>query len=189
MTATLTPPFTIHNIQDTRQYEEQADDRWVAIPGSGDPRECDRCTRIHEIHAEVTDANGQSAVVGVGCMNTTAAETRSMAGKATRAARKAAKEAAQATAKAEMEAHAAAVAAMPFPADRIERTASDWGKDKQEWRLDDARVLVDPWADHEERLGALESSWRRNRMMERVGGSDAYYALSRRAGAYYDFYF
>lgn len=53
-------------ITDTRTYEEQGD-RWVPIPGSGDIRQCTRCHRDHEVHAEVELADGSSAVVGTGC--------------------------------------------------------------------------------------------------------------------------
>lgn len=56
----------IVGITDTRTYEEQGD-RWVPIPGSGDIRQCNRCNRDHEVHAEVELADGSSAVVGTGC--------------------------------------------------------------------------------------------------------------------------
>lgn len=57
----------IHAIRDTREYVEIGD-RWVPVPGSGDARECDRCGRTHEIHAEVEYEDGTTAVVGTGCM-------------------------------------------------------------------------------------------------------------------------
>lgn len=55
-------------VRDTRHYEEGPDDRWYPIPGSGVERDCDRCGRTHEVHAEVELSDGSQAVVGTGCM-------------------------------------------------------------------------------------------------------------------------
>lgn len=57
----------ILQVVDSRQFEEQGD-RWVAIPGTGDERECDRCGRRHEVHATVELSDGTVAIVGTGCM-------------------------------------------------------------------------------------------------------------------------
>ena len=57
----------IISIEDTREYIEQHDDTWVAIPGSGIMAECDRCGKGHEIHVTVELENGDQAVVGSGC--------------------------------------------------------------------------------------------------------------------------
>lgn len=186
LTPALTPPFRVERVRDTRSFEEDGD-RWVPIPGSGDPRACDRCGRLHEIHADVVDATGRAAVVGVGCMNATVAEQRRLSGKATRDARRAARARAQAAAKTAFDAHAQAVAAMVFPRDQVQRQPADWGgKPAEEWRVQDAGpVIVSEWADHEERIRCLESNWRQRRMEERVGGADALRALERRAGTYY----
>lgn len=54
------------SVVDTRQYEEVGD-RWVPIPGSGLARDCARCGRQHEVHAEVLLEDGRTAVVGTGC--------------------------------------------------------------------------------------------------------------------------
>lgn len=54
-------------VVDTREYEEIGD-RWVPIPGSGNPRPCDRCGRPHEVHATVKMPSGETMVVGTGCM-------------------------------------------------------------------------------------------------------------------------
>ncbi len=184
-TPTLAPPFRVKQVRDTRSFVEDGD-RWVPVPGSGDVRECDRCGRTHEIHAEVVDAAGRAAVVGVGCMNATVAEQRRLSGKATRDARKAARERARAAARAEFDAHTRAVAAMVFPHDQVRRQPADWGgKPAEEWRVQDAGpVIVSEWADHEERMAVLTSNWRQRRMEERVGGPDTLRALERRAGTY-----
>lgn len=57
----------IISIEDTRQYEEQGD-RFVPIPGSGIENLCNRCGKPHEIHAMVELDNGETAIVGTGCM-------------------------------------------------------------------------------------------------------------------------
>jgi hypothetical protein len=57
----------ILSVVDTRAKEEQGD-RWVRISGTGDARQCDRCGRMHEIHATVQDEHGVQHTVGVGCM-------------------------------------------------------------------------------------------------------------------------
>lgn len=57
----------ILNVCDTRDWEEVAEDKWVAIPGSGDPHVCDRCGRMHEVHAEVLCDDNTKMVVGTGC--------------------------------------------------------------------------------------------------------------------------
>jgi hypothetical protein len=59
----------IIKVEDTRQYEEIADDVWVAIPGSGIENNCFRCNRVHEVHAHVKLENGETKIVGTGCMH------------------------------------------------------------------------------------------------------------------------
>lgn len=54
-------------VVDTREWVEGPDDRWYAIPGSGNPHECSRCRRTHEIHALVELESGARAIVGTGC--------------------------------------------------------------------------------------------------------------------------
>lgn len=65
----------ILEVRDTREYMEDGD-RWVAIPGSGAVRECDRCGRRHEVHATVVLEDGTTAVVGTGCMATESMEVQ-----------------------------------------------------------------------------------------------------------------
>jgi hypothetical protein len=84
MPATASPK--ILRVVDTRTYEE-VNDRWVPIPGSGNARECDRCGRLHEVHAEVQYPDGRIAVVGTGCMGLGSAVARRSASRAARIAR------------------------------------------------------------------------------------------------------
>ncbi len=58
----------ILKVKDTRQYQEEPDGRFYPIPGSGSEHECDRCGRIHEVHATVLTDDGQTLTVGTGCM-------------------------------------------------------------------------------------------------------------------------
>lgn len=66
MTAT---GWVIERVVDTRAVVEEGD-RFVRVPGTGDARPCDRCTRSHEVHAYVRDSEGRLHVVGVGCART-----------------------------------------------------------------------------------------------------------------------
>lgn len=185
---TLTPPFTVLDVVDTRRYEEVDADVWKPIAGSGVENECARCGKLHEVHAHVRDANGTEAVVGTGCMNADRAEVRKLQNKATSTARKAAKEAAATAARDQL---AAAVAALPvFPADRVVRDFADDGSPR--WSLDGVTVSSFRGETHDdkvlddERLRSLESLWRLKLVRDAVGGADAYYALCRRAGEYAD---
>ena len=72
----------ILHVVDTREYEEIADGKWAAIPGSGDARECDRCGRLHEVHAYVETDDGATMVVGTGCMGLGPEVARKFASKA-----------------------------------------------------------------------------------------------------------
>lgn len=53
-------------VRDTRDWVEDGD-RWVALPGTGAPRPCDRCGRDHEVHVDVELADGSTALIGQGC--------------------------------------------------------------------------------------------------------------------------
>ena len=58
--------MTILNIQDTRDYMEGPNDKWIPIPGSGIENECERCGKTHEVHVTVQDGEIVSTV-GTGC--------------------------------------------------------------------------------------------------------------------------
>jgi hypothetical protein len=72
----------ILRVVDTREYEEIADGKWAAIPGSGNARECDRCGRLHEVHAYVETDDGTTMIVGTGCMGLGPEVARKLASKA-----------------------------------------------------------------------------------------------------------
>lgn len=76
----------ILRVVDTRDYVEQGD-RWVPVPGSGQARECDRCGRLHEVHAYVEAPDGHTMVVGTGCMGLGPEAARKYAAKAGTVAR------------------------------------------------------------------------------------------------------
>lgn len=84
-------------VVDTREWVEGPDDRWYAIPGSGQTHKCCRCGRNHEVHAEVELGDRSSAVVGTGCMKQTSMETpfRRRVGRLDAAAKRLAKQRAQ----------------------------------------------------------------------------------------------
>lgn len=115
----------IISIEDTRDAEPIADpthpkgERWVKIPGSGVERSCDRCGRIHEVHATVALEDGTEAVVGTGCMKAESAEVHAQLKAMTSAAKTVAKWRAEVRhARAEHEAANAAeqeIAALPLP--------------------------------------------------------------------------
>jgi len=66
----------IISVVDTRKYEEVGD-QWKPIPGSGNSHICSRCGRSHEVHATVELSNGNTAIVGTGCMRGENAEVTS----------------------------------------------------------------------------------------------------------------
>ena len=72
----------ILKVIDTREYEEIADGKWAPIPGSGNARECDRCGRLHEVHAYVEAPDGTTLIVGTGCMGLGPEVARKLASKA-----------------------------------------------------------------------------------------------------------
>jgi hypothetical protein len=173
----------IVGITDTRTYEEQGD-RWVPIPGSGDIRQCTRCNRDHEVHAEVELADGSSAVVGTGCA---ARETVHLAaafrsGEA-RAKRVRALRAELAKATAVYEAVQAArkvVDAMPVPEVTTDLVPARFHRG-MEWRFacgDAARTLGTEWSHskHAQEREMVVFEWKRKRMAElvTVDGSTAY---------------
>lgn len=158
----------ILQVVDTRQYEEQGD-RWVPIPGSGNAHECDRCGRMHEVHATVKYADGSVKVVGTGCMDLGKDIARKLATKASTRARYAAQlkaaeiELARVT---ELEAQVNALVAPPITDGPEEK----WGPT---WECGDARVgikyaLVGGTMD--ERRATVVRHWRNNRLVELNGG-------------------
>lgn len=67
----------ILRVEDTRNWEEIEDDKWIPIPGTGIENNCGRCGRSHEVHATVeVEENGVlgQIIVGTGCMHADEAE-------------------------------------------------------------------------------------------------------------------
>lgn len=54
------------SVVDTREWDDNQEPP-KPIPGSGDPRQCDRCTRTHEVHVNVQLDTGAEACIGSGC--------------------------------------------------------------------------------------------------------------------------
>ena len=166
-------PWQIISIKDTREFIEQ-DDRFVPISGSGDMRPCDRCGRVHEIHATVRTASGEHYVVGIGCALAGHPELDAPLKAGKSAATTYAKNKADVERKRVFAARVAqewtAVKAMPMPA-HTEQDAAIIPNAK-EWRTVDGRAycVISAWADLKERMDCLESSWRDKVMDERMGG-------------------
>lgn len=182
-TTTRTPvaPFTVVRVVDTREWVEGPDERWVAIPGSGDVRQCDRCDRTHEIHAHVTDAAGQAWIVGTGCMDEDTAIARRVATKASTVARNAAKAADKVARTARL---AELTGLLPvFPHHRVVFTELTSGPWKGQWAIEGADgysvrgFVTDPT--DAERLACLESHWLEARLADLAGGVRALYDLRR----------
>lgn len=80
----------ILSVVDTREYIERTDGRegFEPVPGSGVEHECYRCGRLHEVHATVLLADGQTVIVGTGCMGKDDAEMGKRFSSADRAAKR-----------------------------------------------------------------------------------------------------
>ena len=163
----------IIEVKDTREYELDGD-RWVPIPGSGDPHDCARCGRTHVVHATVRYPDGTFAVVGTGCMNLGADVARKAASRAGTVAKLRSQ-----LAKAEAEMRRADeiwawANALPVPYIREQSALSD---PPGPYRL----ILEDRWislenissmgarADRENRRDSLITNWRQARADERAG--------------------
>lgn len=163
----------ILSVVDTRQYEEQGD-RWVPIPGSGNARECARCGREHEVHAEVLLGDGRTAVVGTGCAEKSTMNSTmwSAVKSADRAAKRLAKLRAQLAGlqakAAKWDTAWAEVMALPLPPVREEPPAPGAAEhDRGEVIMGDASVPLRSWTDRDEREKHLANDWRLKRMADR----------------------
>ena len=180
----LVAPFTVVSVVDTRTYVEE-DDRFVPVAGSGDPHNCDRCGRRHEVHANIVDATGQGGVVGVGCMDATTSEARRLSTVAAREAKERARAQAASEAAAELERIARDLP--PFEAERIEHGIVPDGEPfagRPYWLLGEARCWGwgDEAPDDPERLACLADAWTRLCAIELAGGRSALERLERLAG-------
>lgn len=164
------PPFKIIAVADTRDFIEH-DDRWVPVPGSGDTRECDRCGRLHEIHATIEDATARTYTVGVGCANADDATARRLRADATREARSSARDARQQNAEQQLVSLIDTVNALPFPADQIVHTTPASGPWTDTWEIDGLAVRGFAGSDPAERARCLESTWRKSQAEAVAGGA------------------
>lgn len=163
----------ILSVVDTRQYEEQ-DDRWVPIPGSGNARECARCGREHEVHAEVLLGDGRTAIVGTGCAEKSTMDPaiRAAATGGDRAAKRLAQLRAQLAGlkakAAKWDAAWAEVMTLPLPPMREEPPAPDVEDyNRGALIMGDASIPLRTFTERAERVQCLTSSWRAKRMEER----------------------
>lgn len=160
-------------ILDTREWVEEGD-RWVALPGSGQERRCDRCDRLHEVHATVLLETGATATVGTGCMRAESAEIQKAIRRGVRAAKKARREAFEAQKRDALavayEAAQAKVEAMEPPDDVTLTVESLPDGDITVLRMGDAEVWhLRPTltkAERAERMDALVRAWREKRLAE-----------------------
>jgi len=158
---------TILRVVDTREYEEQGD-RWVPVPGTGNARECDRCGRLHEVHAHVRYPDGSEAIVGTGCMGLGADVGRRAASHAGTIARLGAQlRRAEAGLQEATELNAWAEAQVPPPIVAGERDGHPCLYCGDEWVLTEhARSPVEMT----ERRFSVVAHWRTARMYEHAGG-------------------
>jgi len=156
-------------IVDTREWvEDEERDRWIPVPGTGDARDCDRCGRLHEIHATVETADGGLAVVGVGCAKGESVEKplRSAASSAKTLARlRAQLAAAKQTAEREADIRAE-VAALRFPDERVTKGRVD-GASIETREVDGVSVWLHGLDDIDRVMDTLRDSWRRREMHKR----------------------
>ncbi len=158
----------ILKVVDTRKYEEGDDDKWHAIAGSGIEHECDRCGKLHEVHATVLLEDGLQVIVGTGCMAQEDAEMAAKFQSLDRAAKRLSElQARRARVLEQLEKWSKGyleVCNLPLPEVTIvqiaeKRYAAHMG-DANVWLLEER--LINP-----ERLECLTDSWRLNRMVER----------------------
>lgn len=177
----------ILRVTDTREYEEGPDDKWRPIPGTGHARPCDRCARLHEVHAEVLLDNGQSATVGTGCAGKDDMETAKRFMRADRAAKRLAKLRAELKAAetrlAEWKFNWAEVQALALPPITEEEGERKVGTRDGYLilRMGDASVWMHDWAERKERETFLAHSWYLARMADRGFRGTCEYALADKA--------
>jgi hypothetical protein len=161
----------ILQVRDTRDRIEVGD-RWVAVPGSGLLRPCDRCCREHEIHVDVELSDGTRANIGSGCAKGESMEVQGRLKSAVSAAKTRSRLRAELTVAQDEYARALAawreVEALQAPVpELLEESPSAYGK-RQVWGMGDANVWTLGGRDFDaERRQALLGSWRSRRYEER----------------------
>lgn len=182
MSGVLPAPAIVRvlRVVDTREYE-LVGDRAVPVPGTGNERQCDRCQRMHVVHAHVRLSDGSSAIVGTGCMGSgdMAKAARSLAAKAKRDR---VEEIALAHARVLVAEEKRALAALPPPpvaSIRIVDTGDKYGRYRAEmdgawvvlWKnvLEDVdrETLIRSWREERlERAGIDQRHWKARRLVD-----------------------
>lgn len=164
--------YRILDITDTRQFEQDEDERWRAIPGTGDPRPCDRCGKEHEIHVSVEKESGERCVVGLGCARVGGGDDDTLKAGSSSATTLARLRAEAAHLRAQVAAWneaRAQVNALGAPSHVVTTEGNH-----DVWTTEDGRSFV--WVratdDLTERLEALHDDWRKSLLKER--GFDAW---------------
>jgi len=158
-------------VHDTRDWIEDGDDRWVAVPGSGQARPCDRCGRDHEIHVEVLLSDGATALIGQGCArgDSMEADVKSAVSAEKTRARLARELAAVRARRAAAQAAWARVEWLSPPAPvLVEERPGDRGRSPlQIWGMGSATVYCHSGFDAERRRCLLDA-WRHDRYAEQA---------------------
>lgn len=160
----------IISIVDTRDYEEGPDDRFHPIPGSGNPRPCDRCGRDHEVHATVEYEDGRIAIVGTSCMGHSKEYGRKCAASAATLARLNAELAKYRASLDALNAAWAKVETMPIP--EITEGFNEYHTDQRVYNCGDACVWLQFCRTEEDfarRRQEVARDWQRNRVRDILG--------------------
>ena len=146
MTNVTSKPPTIARILDVRDTRDRIEvgDRWVAVPGTGIQRPCDRCGREHEIHVDVELSDGRRANIGLGCAKGESMEVQGRLKSAVSAAKTRSKLRAElAVAQEELATAAQAwreVEALPAPTPELLEEIPVSHGTRQDWGMGDAQV-------------------------------------------------
>lgn len=154
----------IVDVRDTRDRVEVGD-KWIPIPGTGQMRPCDRCSKTHEIHVDVELDNGKRANIGSGCAKGESMDVQSRIKSAVSGVKTRSKLAAQLAAAVEehkraTEAWDRVQAMKPPPVVLIEERPDGRGGILKVLGMGDARVWVHSWSDETERRQSLLGGWR-----------------------------
>lgn len=170
----------ILRVTDTREYEEVGD-RYVPIPGSGELNVCDRCGRTHEVHATVLLENGNTAVVGTGCMKSESAEVVSQVKSLTSATKTFYRlQAEEKDLQAKLDNNErirAEVEKLRLPEIMITHEPNEWFEDRHIVRMGDAYIQCVNGRDLEDTKKAVTYSWKQKRQIELGLTSDKQYHL------------
>jgi hypothetical protein len=162
----------ILRVVDTREYMETENDKWVAIPGSGTERNCDRCNACHEIHVFVALDDGTEA-----CIGTTCADSADM-DRAVRSAVNSAKRTQVLTR--QLAAARATLAREIAIRAEVEPLTPPEAVEVDGWlTMGEARVKLQPWTDMDERSYTLRQDWIAQEMTAR-GSKSRYLDTARR---------